>query len=104
MLYQITKEFLEKINLGVLEQCTGLHLSPLLLENQQVHLCFTCKNYIVRSKMPPMSTKNNLQLVDLNGYEELHLTELENSLIAPNITTFCIVELNFKSHEFYIYY
>ena len=32
-----------------------------------------------------MSTKNNLQLIDLNGYEELHLTELENSMIALNI-------------------
>merc|ERR1711942_380149 len=32
-----------------------------------------------------MSTKNNLQLIDLNGYDELKLTELENSMIALNI-------------------
>ena len=32
-----------------------------------------------------MSNQNNLQLMDLSHYEELHLTELENSMIALNI-------------------
>ena len=35
--------------------------------------------------MPPMSNQNSLQLMDLTSYEELHLTELENSMIALNI-------------------
>ena len=35
--------------------------------------------------MPPMSNQNNLQLFDISKNEELHLTELENSMIALNI-------------------
>ena len=49
------------------------------------YICFTCKNHISRGKVPPMSNQNNLQLIDLSNYEELHLTELENSMIALNI-------------------
>ena len=49
------------------------------------HICYTCKNYISRGKIPPMSNQNNLQLVDISKHEELQLTELENSMIALNI-------------------
>ena len=49
------------------------------------YICTTCKNYISKRRMPPMSNENNLQLMDLSGYEELQLTELENSMIALNI-------------------
>ena len=35
--------------------------------------------------MPPKSNQNNLQLFDLQGYDELKLSELENCLIALNI-------------------
>ena len=48
-------------------------------------ICITCKNHISKGKVPPMSNQNNLQLFDLNPYEELQLTELENSMIALNI-------------------
>ena len=47
--------------------------------------CFTCKNYLSKGKIPPMSNQNDLQLFNLNNYEELKLSELENCLIALNI-------------------
>jgi hypothetical protein len=35
------------------------------------HWCSTCKNYITKGRMPPKSNQNNLQLFDLQGYDEL---------------------------------
>ena len=55
------------------------------ITNGNHHICTTCKSHISKGKVPPMSHKNNLQLIDLSNYEELHLTELENSMIALNI-------------------
>ena len=49
------------------------------------HWCTTCKNHITNNRMPKMSNQNNLQLFNLEGYDELQLTELENCLIALNI-------------------
>ena len=49
------------------------------------HICLTCKMYTGKGKIPPMCVKNNLQLFDISGHEELKLTELENCLIALNI-------------------
>ena len=40
---------------------------------------------MLKKKMPPMCHRNNLQLFDIQGYEELKLTELENAMIALNI-------------------
>ena len=51
------------------------------------YICHTCKNYLKRGKMPPMSTKNGLDIVDLkdsNG-NKLDMSELEATLIAKNI-------------------
>ena len=54
--------------------------------NATQYLCITCNSYIInKGKVPPMSNQNNLQLMDLNDYDELKLTELENSMIALNI-------------------
>ena len=53
--------------------------------NGQYHICTSCKLYISKGKMPPMSNQNNLQLLEICDYEELKLTELENSMIALNI-------------------
>ena len=49
------------------------------------YICLTCKMYTVKGKIPPMANKNQLQLFDISGHEELKLTELENCLIALNI-------------------
>ena len=67
--YQITKEFLEHISPEVLKRSTGSNISQQTIENQD-YLCFTCKNYIIKKKLPPMSTQNNLKLIDLSRYEE----------------------------------
>ena len=51
------------------------------------YICHTCKNYLKRGKMPPMSTKNGLDIVDLkdsNG-NKIEVSELEATLIAKNI-------------------
>ena len=51
------------------------------------YICHTCKNYLKRGKMPPMSTRNGLDIVDLkdsNG-NKIELSELEATLIAKNI-------------------
>ena len=53
--------------------------------NGKFQICTTCKNHISNGKMPPMSHKNSLELIDLSNYEELNLTELENSMVALNI-------------------
>jgi len=49
------------------------------------YICSTCKHHIQKGKVPPMSRQNALKLMDLRGYEELQVTELENSMIALNI-------------------
>ena len=54
-------------------------------KDEVYHICLTCRNHISRGKVPPMSNQNNLDLIDISNYEELHLTELENSMIALNI-------------------
>ena len=50
-----------------------------------LYISHTCKSYITKNKLPPMSNQNGLELMDLKDYPELHLTELESCLIALNI-------------------
>ena len=48
------------------------------------YICHTCINYLKRGKMPSMSTRNGLDIVDLkdsNG-NKIELSELEATLIA----------------------
>ena len=47
------------------------------------YVCHTCKKYLSRGKIPPMSAANNLSLKEIPN--ELLLTELENNLIARKI-------------------
>ena len=56
-------------------------------------ICLTCKNYITKGKIPPMSCRNNLELFDINGYPEFQLTELENSMIALNLIFQKVIKL-----------
>ena len=53
--------------------------------NEKYFICLTCKNYISKGKIPPMSNQNNLQIFDISDYPEFNLTELENCMIALNI-------------------
>ena len=49
------------------------------------HICHTCKNYVEKGKIPPMSHQNSLHVFDYTHYPELKLTDLENNLIALNL-------------------
>ena len=49
------------------------------------YICHYCKNKLLQNKMPPISHKNSLDLVDLEPHPELKTTPLENSLIAKNL-------------------
>ena len=53
--------------------------------NDMFYMCMTCNSYLKKGKIPPMSHKNSLQLLDITGYGELHLTEVENCMISLNI-------------------
>ena len=56
-----------------------------------LYICHTCKDNLLRGKMPAMAVQNGLQLVDLP--EDCNLTELENNLIAQMINFQIIHEL-----------
>ena len=49
------------------------------------HVCTSCHVTLNRGKMPAMSHKNSLQLFDITAFPQLHLTEVEHSLIALNL-------------------
>ena len=57
------------------------------------YICHYCKNKLLQNKMPPISHKNSLDLVDLEPHPELKTTPLENSLIAKNLVFQKIVQL-----------
>ena len=57
------------------------------------YICHYCKNKLLQNKMPPISHKNSLDLVDLEPHPELKTTPLENSLIAKNLLFQKIVQL-----------
>ena len=70
----------------LLEKCVQSISESDSVQGKQ-YICHTCKNYLKRGKMPPMSTRNGLDIVDLkdsNG-NKLEMSELEATLIAKNI-------------------
>ena len=54
-------------------------------EAPKAYICFTCKKHLNKGKIPPMSTANNLGLINLQNDPDLSLSELENNLIAKRI-------------------
>ena len=66
-------------------------------ENMRVkgkfYICNDCLLKVSKGKVPSMSHKNGLDLVSLEGRDELKLTELENVLIAKNILFQMFVQL-----------
>ena len=64
-----------------------------LYDGKLFYICLTCKRYVEKGKVPPMSNQNCLKLFDLNGYDELRVTELENAMIALNIIFQKVVKL-----------
>ena len=61
--------------------------------NGHFYICCDCLLKVSQGKVPAMSHKNGLDLVDLEGKDELKLTELENVLIAKNILFQMFVQL-----------
>ena len=51
----------------------------------KAYLCITCKKHLKNGKVPPMSVANSLKLGNVDP--NLQLTELENNLIAKDIST-----------------
>jgi len=68
----------------IIKIAIGVPKKDLMVQNN-FYLCLDCKNKLTKGTLPALSHKNNLELIDLSNKEELHLTELENCLIAPNI-------------------
>ena len=52
---------------------------------ESFYLCIDCKTKLLQGKIPSLSHKNKLGVMDISNMNELHLTELENCLIARNI-------------------
>merc|ERR1712155_418333 len=46
------------------------------------YLCTTCKTKLVNGQRPAQFHQNNLEIFDTKDHPELHLTELESSLIS----------------------
>ena len=53
-------------------------------EKSNPYICGTCKTNLKQGKLPPMAASNGLDVVPIDD-EDLHLTELENNLIAKRI-------------------
>ena len=49
------------------------------------YLCFNCKKYLFKGKMPPQCHKNDLAVFDTTDFPEFELSQLEGSLIAKSI-------------------
>ena len=77
-------EEIEDCHPGIFKDAIGsfAHVKPV---NNAYHMCLTCKNYIFKGKIPPMSHKINLEVFDVKDFEELLLSELEQCMIARNL-------------------
>ena len=68
---------------GIIDRAIGV--TDTADDHETQYICFTCKNHILKGKIPPMSRMNELELLDISQYPELQLSELENSMIALNL-------------------
>ena len=55
------KSNLEDIHPGIFNKTIGNDSLRFRIQNN-IHICLTCKKFILSGKMPPMSNKNNLQV------------------------------------------
>ena len=87
----VYRESLENRNFpGLYELAIGDVANPLTRRSPDAvygayHLCSTCYASLNKGKMPPMCHNNNLGLYDISAHPELHLSEVEHSLIALNL-------------------
>ena len=75
---------MEECHPGIFKDAIGSY-NHVKRVNNSYHLCLTCKGYMFRGKVPPMSHKNNLEVFDIEDFPELLLSELEQCLIARNL-------------------
>jgi hypothetical protein len=84
---EFNETLIEKINQqnpNIIEKSIGIRESKFLVGNS-FYVCEDCKRKLMKGKMPALSHKNKLDMVDISNMKELYLTELENCLIARNI-------------------
>ena len=73
---------------GHTENCIQELISTIINGEKKYFICLTCVNHMKNKKIPPMSTKNGLELTETDKMikdQNLDLTELEGALIAKNI-------------------
>ena len=63
-------------------RCAKLEEEPKL--DVECYICITCKRHLKKGNLPPMAAANGLDIVKIKD-KDLHLTELENNLIAKKI-------------------
>ena len=75
---------IDEKNPNIIEYAIGVPDCKLFVRNN-FYICVGCKKTLLKGRRPAMSHLNNLDLVDIEDLEPLHLTELENQMIAKNI-------------------
>ena len=68
----------------IISKAVGIPNNELLVK-KTFYICIDCKDKMIQGKMPALSHKNKLGMIDISTMKELRLTELENCLIAWNI-------------------
>ena len=81
---ELLKEKINQQNPKLIDKAIGIEEGKFLVGNS-FYICEDCKRKLSKGKMPALSHKNKLGMVDISLMKELHLTELENCLIARNI-------------------
>ena len=70
---------------------TFLKENPNLFSKGSLWICHTCNLYIIKEKVPKISTMNSLKIYNRPYF--LNLTEVENVLIAPRINFMKMIKL-----------
>ena len=76
---------MEECHPGLFEVAIGSYNHVKRVDNSY-HLCITCKGYMFRGKVPPMSHKNNLEVFSIQDFPELLLSELNESASETKIS------------------
>merc|ERR1711981_862235 len=69
----ILKEQISSINPKLLEKAVGEEESKFLV-GDNFYICEDCKRKLLKGKMPALSHKNKLGLINITDMKELHLT------------------------------
>ena len=77
------KADINQVKFGHFENCTSKRIVTPINGKNDSYLCKTCISHMKHKRLPPMSVKNNLQLVHQD--ESIKLTDLEGDMIAKNI-------------------